>query len=378
MSYLLSVVVPTKNRYQYLYYLVNLIKGFNTSEIELVIQDNSEDNSEFNTYIAHNNDPWIKYYYCSDKLTSIQNFDLAIGHATGKFVTFIGDDDGVLRFILDCVRWMDDNNIEALRGLKTYYFWPEVGRNGGLATVERTKKIVEYKNPITELVKILKGGCDFLEDIPVLYTGIVKKSILDAIFNDYRTYFPGGASADIANGVALCFYVKRYCKINLPLVFTGTSRMTGGVQNRATPLNFAEVSFISEKVGKNWEGTFPQYWIGSLVWPESAIKSLRCLGKESFIPYLNYTRVIALYMRQTGFSLSTCANYVDNKNLLFNLYLSIILQRFIIRVVNTLIRLFSKGRRGLGIYRYSHLNNIIDAESLLVEKYNIDISLIKY
>ena len=42
----LSIVVPTKNRYKYLYHLIDLVGDLDTNLVELVIQDNSTDNTE--------------------------------------------------------------------------------------------------------------------------------------------------------------------------------------------------------------------------------------------------------------------------------------------------------------------------------------------
>ena len=46
MQPIISVMVPTKNRYKYLIHLITLIEGFNDKRIELVIHDNSDNNSE--------------------------------------------------------------------------------------------------------------------------------------------------------------------------------------------------------------------------------------------------------------------------------------------------------------------------------------------
>ena len=46
-SPLLSIVVPTKNRYYYLLKLIELVESIGSPELELVIQDNSDDNDEF-------------------------------------------------------------------------------------------------------------------------------------------------------------------------------------------------------------------------------------------------------------------------------------------------------------------------------------------
>ena len=43
---LLSIIIPTKDRYKYLKILISLIDSYNLSELELIIQDNTSDNTE--------------------------------------------------------------------------------------------------------------------------------------------------------------------------------------------------------------------------------------------------------------------------------------------------------------------------------------------
>ena len=372
MSPLLSIVVPTKNRYRYLFHLVELIKSFNTSEIELVIQDNSDDNSVFNEYVSNIELPWLKYFYCSERLTSIENYDKAISNSTGRFVCFIGDDDGVVRTIVESCRWMERNNIEALRGLKANYYWPETGKNGGLTVIEKLNKKIEYLNPILELEKVFKKGFESIDNIPVLYTGVVRRDILDKIYNDYHTFFPGGASADIANGVALSFYVKRYAKVNIPIVITGTSAMTGGVANRRKLLSFSEIPFISSEVGKNWEGYLPQCWSGQLVWPESAIKSLRALGKEILIKDFNFTRIFALFILRNSLHLNDYLMYFDNSNKIRVDIMRLRTYSLIRKIENVVIKLLSRGKLGLGTKRINNCKTIIESEYALNSFANID------
>lgn len=374
MSYPISVVVPTKNRYKYLKKLIELIISFDTDEIELVIQDNSDNNQEILIFLNNINYPWLKYYYCSERLTSIENFDLAINHTTGDYVCFIGDDDGVVRNIVECAKWMKANNIEALRPATSTYEWPECGRNGYL-TIEYNSEKVQYLNPIKELIKILKRGCDKLENIPVTYTGIVQHRVLEKIYNDIGTYFPGGASADIANGVALCFYVKRYVKLNIPIVITGNSSKTGGVSNRRSFIPFSELSFISPTVGENWEGDLPKYWFGVFVWPESAVKSLRVLGKEDFIQHLNYDILFAYAILRSHCQLSEYSCFCSRNKLIllipyawFRIYME--------KIIRRTYWLYLSIRKGLKCWGRG-FDTIVDAENEFY-KFNIDFKKLQY
>lgn len=111
MSYLVSVVVPTKNRYKYLKHLIKLVDSFQLPELEFVIQDNSDDNSEILSFLKSYSNPHIKYFYSTDALTMSQNGELAIRRSTGDYVCYIGDDDGVCRNIVDCARWMKSKRL---------------------------------------------------------------------------------------------------------------------------------------------------------------------------------------------------------------------------------------------------------------------------
>ena len=83
---LLSFVVPTKNRYLYLYSLINQIASFNDERIELVIQDNSENNQEILEFLNLNKYSFISYYWDNKSLTMTENSDLAVEHAKGEYV----------------------------------------------------------------------------------------------------------------------------------------------------------------------------------------------------------------------------------------------------------------------------------------------------
>ena len=79
---LLSIVVPTKDRYKYLKYLIELIASFNSDEVELVIQDNSEDNKEILDFLKERD-----YNFVTKKLLyENYSYDDAINNGIAKIV----------------------------------------------------------------------------------------------------------------------------------------------------------------------------------------------------------------------------------------------------------------------------------------------------
>ena len=61
---LLSIVIPTKNRYEYLFPVLDAsIQYIAGSDYEIVVQDNTHDNSPAIEYFLRQTDPRIKYFH---------------------------------------------------------------------------------------------------------------------------------------------------------------------------------------------------------------------------------------------------------------------------------------------------------------------------
>ena len=137
MSYLLSIIVPTKDRYEYLKPLIELVQSFHSDDIELVIQDNTNNNTEIIDFINQVGYRHLKYFHVVEQISVAQNSDLAILNSTGEYVCFIGDDDGVSYHIISAVKWMKDKGVDVLKTTMTSYKWPSfnVSRIGNFSSV---------------------------------------------------------------------------------------------------------------------------------------------------------------------------------------------------------------------------------------------------
>ncbi len=294
MDPIVSVVVPTKNRYRYLKKLIDLIESFNNTDIELVVQDNSDDNSEIVDFLSGKELQSTKYYYCADKLSMSENADLAVKNSKGQYVCFIGDDDAVCRNIAECAHWMKDNNIDALRSLYIQYNWNENSDkiDGQLiydGNIGFNYRILDAQ---TELKRVLNKGVQGFINLPKLYQGLVSRAIINEMFAFGGTCFPG-VTPDMSSAVTLCFFVKKYVMIDIPVVLPGRSVMVaGGVMGKVLTLD--EVAFISDKHRKNWEEGFPKLWATELIWPDCAMKALRYVKHPEYIDkYFNKNRMLS-------------------------------------------------------------------------------------
>lgn len=303
MKPLLSIAVPTKDRYEYLIPLISLIKGFNSDEIELVIQDNTVDNSKIINYINELNYSRLKYYHTKEQISVGYNADLAILNSTGKFVCLIGDDDGVSGHIISAVKWMEKMNIDVLKTAFGSYKWPsfnfsKISDFSSVLMLSFYDKKYKKINSIDQLKKSLRNGANSRHGITVLpkvYHGIAKRSTLDKIYNIGGTFFPG-PSPDMANSVALCFVTENFVFLDLPIVIPGNSSRTGGDSKKfkGQRAQISEVPFLPANTEKNWETFIPKVWSSQTIMPETACKSLKYMGKEEYIEkYLNKEKMLA-------------------------------------------------------------------------------------
>jgi glycosyltransferase involved in cell wall biosynthesis len=303
MKPLLSIIIPTKDRYDYLKPLISLIQSFDSEDIELVIQDNTKVNTEILNFISDCAFENLKYFHTLEQLSVARNCDLAILNSTGEYICFIGDDDGVSAHIVSAVKWMDREKIDALKTTTLSYKWPSFNFSR-LADFSATIMMGFYDkkhkkiNAIEELKKSLTNGGNGIALLPKVYHSIAKRSTLDKIYDIGETYFPG-PSPDMANSVAMSFVVDNFVYLNFPVIIPGNSVRAGGdaQKYKGQCAQISEIVFLPKNTEKNWELFIPKVWSSESIMPESACKSLKYMGKSDYIDkYLNIEKMLAYFI----------------------------------------------------------------------------------
>ena len=298
MKPLLSIVVPTKDRYKYLTYLVDLFITVPDERLELVIQDNSDNQlEEFLIKIENISDKRIKYFYHPEHISIVENCDKAILNSTGEYVTMIGDDDGFIPQLIEYVEKMPEKNIDVLLPNKAMYMWPDIvsknySGNVGSVTLQRFNYELTKVHPNEELNKCLKNGGRDLYNMPRTYHAVVSRQILDKIYDQTKSFFPG-PSPDMANAVALSLLNPKTCFVKLPLIISGKGyKSTGGAGMRRAHIGRIEdIPHLPKSTSVEWEKNIPRIWTGPTIYAESVIKTLtRCENLEKLRKF-NYLRL---------------------------------------------------------------------------------------
>ena len=275
-KYLLSIVIPTKNRYKYLKYLVEYVdNSFAKESVELIIQDNSEDNSEILDFLNHHQNENIKYYHQSGNLALRDNADLAVNNSTGKWVMFIGDDDCFLPSMIEVLEQPIVEKYECIVTPRLIYVWPDA--KDYINYLRTDEYLINYTKDVKEidasleLDNVLRQGGQYMNNLPRLYHGIVRRTALKRVWNQYNTYFPG-PSPDMANAVALSLLGTKTLYIDYPGVIGGTGYTRVKGNKNADKQTLKEASFLPSGTEEKWNSKIPKFWSSSTIFAQTVLQ----------------------------------------------------------------------------------------------------------
>lgn len=296
---LLSIVIPTKNRYTYLYSFIDLCATFPNKDFELVIQDNSDDNQEILAFLSRGAYDFVSYHYDPSPLSMSQNSELAVQNACGRYVCFMGDDDLVSGKLVDFVGYMEQKGIDSAFFRTAQYDWPGVTHaahrfpNLTIRSFDGQMRQVNVKRAYRRLLRVGAVGMEYM---PQLYHGVVRRAALDQVYAACGTYFPG-PSPDMAICVALVPFIKKHVYYSVPLISSGASpKSSAGLGARHMHKGeLKNVAFLPKDIEEKWDERIPRVWTGPTIYAESTFEALKAGGREADTKRFNFAYFLAFF-----------------------------------------------------------------------------------
>lgn len=90
-----SVLLPTKDRLEYLRYAVETVRRQDFEDWELVVSDNCSD-ADVEGYLRTIDDNRVRYIRAEEPLSVTDNWNRSLEASRGEYVLMLGDDDGLL------------------------------------------------------------------------------------------------------------------------------------------------------------------------------------------------------------------------------------------------------------------------------------------
>jgi glycosyltransferase involved in cell wall biosynthesis len=317
----LSLIIPTHERFRYAEGTVETILAMG-DDIELIVSDTSAKNA-WNA-IVH---PRLKVVRPTPGISVVDNFNIALSHATGDYVCFIGDDDLVAPEIVDITRRARALGVDAVRfAFPILFYWPDYlhrsnpeaysgtvwvsGYSGRVRTLDTRAALREAANKV--------GHGVF--DMPRAYCGLVARPLVKRIVARHGALF-GGVSPDIYSAALIATHAQKTLDIDFPAVILGASgastagqsaagRHVGGLRDNAHIRPFRDLV---------WHPLVPEFYSVPTVWGYSLIRALEQIKLDPPVKP-NWGRLYAqclLYHRPYwSFTFQAMRNFVREKSLL--------------------------------------------------------------
>lgn len=379
---LISIVIPTRNRPQYLLDSVEVVIN-NIKDVEIIVCDNSDENILENQLTDYIKRKIVKYYYSSEKLSVVDNFERAFLEVSGDYAMAIGDDDTVGPGLEKIVLWAKNNQIDTIisysNSFIASYYWPGVKSKyfgnayASYLFINEFTGSIQKIDPVKELEQVAKKLGGGLGRMPRIYHGLVSSSLLQEIYAKHGHLF-GGISPDIYSATLIAGHCRNSVIIDFPFIIPGASpKSTAGQGAERSDRGDIKTTEHTERFGDKliWDKRIPEFYSPQTVWAYSLCKALEILPHLKITP--KFSRLYAccfLYHRKNYTELLRALDFLSISqgkiNVLKNFIISLASE--LIRFLNTILTKLLHPRAG-GRAMRSGPHEKISAAYIAIDKY---------
>lgn len=245
---LLTVIVPTRERPDTLVHCLRTLVSQTDSRLEIIVSDNCSAPETKAVVDAFQSDPRIRYIRPDSRLGMSEHWEFALNHAKGNWVTFIGDDDGLLpdavTKFFDLIKGRD---VKAVSTNSCKFWWSNPERNIASKLTVQMEHGAEVRLTKDWLIKVLHAQENF-QVLPYIYTGgFVSIETINEIKAKCDGVFFRSITPDAYSGIAVALVLDSYLFSWDPLALAGLSKHSNGQQQMTwRKEDPKKISFFSE------------------------------------------------------------------------------------------------------------------------------------
>lgn len=224
---LYSIIMPTRERADVLHFAIRTVLKLTRSNYELIVMDNCGSPGTRQVVEAFDS-PHIRYFRSPTRLSMADNWEEGLSHATGDYITFLGDDDGILPDAIEiAAHFHAQHPDEILNWLPFTWLWPD-----SLASEYRNLAQMHFGRDIKRidsrrmLQDVLAGRSDWTT-LPTLYCSFVPRRIIEQVKGAHGRHFLASLP-DVSSGITNLWSSEQFSCSDRPLTCWGLSRHSTG------------------------------------------------------------------------------------------------------------------------------------------------------
>jgi hypothetical protein len=293
---LLSIVVPTKNRPATLYYAVQAALAHPSDDLEIVVQDCSDDNRTHDVLEPFADQPRLRYEKSAGAPSMTENWNLAFERVRGDYSIVLGDDDAVGTEIVNAARWARAHHVDAIADDRVAYFWPDyqLKEVAGTARLGRATGQMTWPNVHETLESVLRQYPIDPQRLPHIYHGLVRTQLMHEIKRRTGRFFDSLAP-DYYSTVALSCIAKRFVRASYPVCVSGASAQAnaGRVHDGKDHLHAREY-----RQQPDWPRYVPPVYCMITAITASTIQALEAMDRADLVATLDFSSLYAEFLAE--------------------------------------------------------------------------------
>lgn len=228
-----TVVVPTRQRADVLGPALRTVVAQDYDNLEILVSDNCSDDHTADV-VKSFDDPRIRYVNTGQRMSMSHNWEFALSHIAGGWVTVLGDDDGLLPGALHRVAEIIDHyQVSMVRSSIASYIWPSLTQTDFGRLSVSVRKGCELRNSNKWLTRLINGEVSY-SALPTLYTGgFVDHQLIerarDTAGKFYRSMVP-----DVYSSVVFSRLTENYVYCHEQFAVGGASKHSTGASQFST------------------------------------------------------------------------------------------------------------------------------------------------
>jgi glycosyltransferase involved in cell wall biosynthesis len=245
-----SIIIPTRERSDTLEATIRTCVSQDYDNFEIIVSDNcSQDTTK--EVVDSFRDNRLVYVNTGKRISMSHNWEFALSHVRGDFITYLGDDDGLLPGALnELARIIDNTGCQAISWRSADYCWPNLQQQSkNLLIIPGGKKLCKL-NSQDSLIGVLKFKKSYYE-LPLLYKGLVSNKIIQRIKESSEGTFFHSMTPDVYASIVIACATDHYWYSKRPYSINGASSHSTGCSFFTTSDKFQKKRpremFLSEK-----------------------------------------------------------------------------------------------------------------------------------
>lgn len=225
----ISIVIPTRQRLQTLRWCLASVLSQDYESLEIIVSDNASTDGTAQ-YVTSLQDARLRYVNTGRRIGMSQNWEFGLSHASGQWIGFLGDDDGLLPDACHQLNLLIKNypDIRAIRTRACSYIWPSAQPDGlNLPMNVPLGNAVQLRDGPLWIRKAANASVNYSE-LPMIYNGgFVQRTLLTEFIKQHGRVFRSRIP-DVYSGVLIAHLAGKYLYSCAPIAINGTSAFSTG------------------------------------------------------------------------------------------------------------------------------------------------------